>query len=171
LGGESGATRAEPIGDCRVSFFLSSNHHHLGDSGTSNALLGSLVTPSVEMAPTRFPTEIWGRVFEHYFQPMRATGGMKQTVRAIELGKVCTAWKVGFVVLISTMFCTEPSSQAISEPYVYRDLNLFEVRVSGLERATYALSLPARSDKIFMWTRTFSLYLAYVVDDRLEAFC
>jgi hypothetical protein len=58
------------------------------------------------MAQTRFPPEIWGRIFEHYFQSMRAagTGGMLQTVRAIALGKVCTTWKVGVIILICTMF-------------------------------------------------------------------
>jgi hypothetical protein len=152
---------------------LSSNYHHLEDSGTSNLTgLAIFLNHSVEMAPTRLPLEIWGRVFEHYFQPMRATstGGMMQTTRAIELGKVCTAWKVGVIILICTMCSTKSSMQGITEPYVYRDLAFYvSDTVSGLERAAYALHLPARSDKVFRWTRTLLLFLMHAVDDRWEA--
>jgi hypothetical protein len=65
------------------------------------------------MAPTCFPLEVWGRVFEHYFKKIRDSdedrGGMVQTTKAIELAQVCTAWKVGVVAFLST-FQTESSA-------------------------------------------------------------
>jgi hypothetical protein len=119
------------------------------------------------MAPTRFPLEIWGRVFEHYFKQIRDSdedrGGMVQTTKAIELAQVCTAWKVGIIAFFST-FETESSAQVITEPYIYRDLNFYD-DLSRLERMACALlRSSAQRDKVLRWTRTFLIYTNHAED-------
>jgi hypothetical protein len=119
------------------------------------------------MAPTRFPLEVWGRVFEHHFNQIRDSdenrGGMIQTAKAIELAQVCSTWKVGVVTFLST-FRAEDSAQVITDPYIYRDLNFYD-DLSRLERMACALlRSSAQRDKVFRWTRTFFIYTNHAED-------